>query len=152
MQKNASKSGNQAYSILLILTDGAVTDVQKTAVALKAVCEFPLSVLIVGIGDANFNDMKFLDDDIGAKHDICDFVQFNLHKHDADSLTKDTLEEIPRHLTDYFLRNGIFPPPIKIRDNEIVAQPEEPEIDLSLSVEHGTIQLNRCGYVPPKSY
>ena len=151
MQKNASKSGNQAYSILLILTDGAVTDVQKTAEALKAVCEFPLSVLIVGIGDANFNDMKFLDDDIGAKHDICDFVQFNLHK-DADSLTKDTLEEIPRHLADYFIRNGMSPLSIPMRENEIVAQPEEPEIDLSLSVQNGTIQLNSCGYFPTKSY
>ena len=118
-------SGNQAYSILLILTDGAVTDVQKTAEALKAVCEFPLSVIIVGIGDANFDDMKFLDDDIGAKHDICDFVQFNLHKHDADSLTKDTLEEIPMHLADYFLRNGISPnPPKNTVEDEIVVEAE----------------------------
>ena len=143
----------QTYSILLILTDGAVTDVQKTAEALKAVCESPLSVIIVGIGDANFDDMKFLDDDIGAKHDICDFVQFNLHKHDPDSLTKSTLEEIPTQLTDYFVRNSIPPnPPVQMEENDIFVQPEEPEIDLSLSVHNGTVLLNRCGYVPPKAY
>jgi len=152
MKEVAVKFGKQTYSILLILTDGAVTDINKTASALDSVSESPLSVIIVGIGNENFDGMRFLDDR-STKHDICDFVQFNKHKHDPDSLTKDVLEEIPTQLTNYFLRHGINPlPPVQVTEDDIIVQAEEEEIDLSLSVHDGAILLNRCGYVAPKAY
>jgi hypothetical protein len=146
------KSGKQTYSILLILTDGAVTEIQKTAAALDSVCECPLSIIIVGIGNANFDGMRFLDDR-KAKIDVCDFVQFNLHRENPDSLTKATLEEIPMQLTNYFVRHGIPPlPPIQINEEEIVIEAEEEEIDLSVSIRDGNVLLKTCGYVPPKVY
>jgi hypothetical protein len=139
------------YSILLILTDGAVNDIDKTVAAIDSVCDSPLSVVIVGIGSGNFEKMKFLDDR-KAQYDICDFVQFNLHKNDPDSLTKETLEEIPTQLTSYFLRNGIYPlVPAQLQEDEIIADPEE-EIDLSVSVQDGQVSVNSCGFVIPKAY
>ncbi len=140
------------YSILLILTDGDVSDIEKTTAALDSVCDCPLSVVIVGIGNGNFEKMKFLDDR-EAKYDICDFVQFNRHKNNPDSLTKDTLEEIPTQLANYFMRNGIDPmAPAQVQDDEIIVEPEEAEIDLSVSVKDDHVSVNSCGYVIPKAY
>jgi len=83
----------QHYSILLILTDGVINDMQKT-IARSVVCRFPkdallydpqltvpwialvleyhsivevsrkpLSIIIVGVGAADFKQMEFLDAD-----------------------------------------------------------------------------------------
>lgn len=51
-----------AYTILLLLTDGAVSDVEATKQALASVADAPLSIIIVGIGNADFSAMQFLDD------------------------------------------------------------------------------------------
>ena len=56
------RKGQQSYTILLIVTDGAVSDPQRTAQALDRACDAPLSVVIVGVGNANFSSMQFLDD------------------------------------------------------------------------------------------
>ena len=52
-----------AYHVLLILTDGAITDMQETLRSLKKAEGIPLSVIIVGIGNADFSSMEILDGD-----------------------------------------------------------------------------------------
>ena len=47
----------QKYSILLILTDGAASDVTATAKCIDGIDEAPLSIIIVGIGGADFSTM-----------------------------------------------------------------------------------------------
>ena len=47
---NARKSDKLSYHILLILTSGIVSNVQKTVDALTAASDAPLSIIIVGIG------------------------------------------------------------------------------------------------------
>ncbi|KAE9459080.1 hypothetical protein C3L33_09016, partial [Rhododendron williamsianum] len=42
------------YFVLLIITDGVVTDLQETMDALARASDLPLSVLIVGVGGADF--------------------------------------------------------------------------------------------------
>ncbi|CAM9782207.1 unnamed protein product, partial [Heterosigma akashiwo] len=51
------------YYVLLILTDGIINDMQKTIDTLVAASELPLSVLMVGVGDADFENMHILDAD-----------------------------------------------------------------------------------------
>ena len=58
----ASEKNSQAYSILLIITDGAVSDPSATAEAVGRVADAPLSIVIVGVGNADFSSMQFLDD------------------------------------------------------------------------------------------
>ena len=109
-QRNASRNGNQCYTILLIVTDGAVSDVQATARCLEEVSNTPLSVVIVGVGNADFTSMRFLDDFSGpGKRDIAQFVEFNKHSHSSQSLTLETLDEIPAQLTSYFQSRGVSP-------------------------------------------
>lgn len=148
-QEGASARGQQAYTVLLILTDGAVTDVQSTADCLNSISDSPLSIVIVGIGNADFSSMQFLDH-INAKHggnrDIVQFVPFNQHSHSSQSLTKATLEEIPDQLVSYFQMKNIAPSPAMQRsDSKIEVEEEEEEIDLSLDIGEEEIVVTGGG-------
>lgn len=146
-QSEAQRKGQQSYTVLLILTDGAVSDVQATAHSLNQVSHAPLSVVIVGLGDADFSSMQFLDDSSKpGKRDIAQFVQFNRHASNSVALTSETLHEIPEQLTGYFSSNGISPlPPIQRNDDEIIIEPEEDEIDLSLDITDEEIVVTGGG-------
>ena len=71
------------YSILLIITDGIITDMEATKEAIIKASGLPLSIIIVGVGDEDFSQMEQLDVDhlqIGtnvAKRDIVQFVELN---------------------------------------------------------------------------
>ncbi|GJN21166.1 hypothetical protein PR202_gb08620 [Eleusine coracana subsp. coracana] len=56
-----SLAGNQQkYFILLILTDGVVTDFQETIDAIIKASDFPLSIIVVGVGGADFKEMEVM--------------------------------------------------------------------------------------------
>jgi len=132
-QDAAKAQGKQSYTILLILTDGAVTDPAATAQMLRQVSTTPLSVVIVGVGNADFSSMQFLDDANTGDADVAQFVAFNRHSRNSVELTSETLHEIPDQLVRYYQRNNIRAlPPVVRGDDEIVIEPEEEEIDLTL--------------------
>jgi Copine len=136
----ARKRNGQAYTILLILTDGAVSDVQATAATLRNVSTTPLSVVIVGVGNADFSAMQFLDDSAGpGQRDIAQFVQFNKHSANSVALTSETLHEIPDQLTSFFKSRNIppLPPQAPRSDDDIVVEAEDEEIDLRLNMGGG---------------
>lgn len=71
----------------------------------------PLSVVIVGIGEADFSGMEFLDafnpiTEVGR--DITKFVRFNDYK-SYNALTEAVLDEIPDQLVDFYFEKGILP-------------------------------------------
>jgi hypothetical protein len=146
-QEEARKKGLQAYTILLIVTDGAVSDAQATAASLNQVSDAPLSIVIVGVGDADFSSMQFLDDSSKpGKRDIAQFVQFNKHSRDSVALTSETLREIPHQLVGYFQSKSIPPlPPMQRSDDEIVIEAEEDEIDLTLDIGEDEIVVTSGG-------
>ena len=45
----------KAYVVLLILTDGVIMDMQQTVDAIVAATHLPLSIVIVGVGTADFS-------------------------------------------------------------------------------------------------
>ncbi|KAK1805328.1 hypothetical protein P4O66_019659 [Electrophorus voltai] len=78
------------YFILLILTDGVITDMADTREAIVHASHLPMSVIIVGVGNADFSDMQMLDGDDGilrspkgepVLRDIVQFVPFHNFKH-----------------------------------------------------------------------
>mmetsp|Transcript_2733 Transcript_2733/g.3132 ORF Transcript_2733/g.3132 Transcript_2733/m.3132 type:complete len:588 (-) Transcript_2733:152-1915(-) len=154
-QEAAMAEGKQKYTTLLILTDGAVSDVAATARCINEIKNAPLSIVIVGIGSADFGAMQFLDDN-ASDIDIAQFVEFNAHKHDSGSLTNATLQEIPTQLESYFQRHGIMPnPPIQVEEEEIVVEAEEEEIDLTIDfgADGNNMSVSSGGvYVPPGAY
>ena len=103
---------DQKYSILLILTDGMITDMQKTADKIVAASGLPLSIIIVGVGNFDFEDMNKLDADTSPLYseeancyqtrDIVQFVPFRDYSQDPELLAKEVLREIPNQLVQYF--------------------------------------------------
>ncbi len=142
--------GEQSYTILLILTDGAVTDIEETKSAIRNASTAPLSIVIVGIGSADFSTMRFLDDfqkqEGGQTRDIVKFVEFSRHTDDRAALTRETLDEIPDQLVDYFYENKIMPlPPSTGSKIDIQADEYDSEGDMRLSLtfsETGEIRLS----------
>ncbi len=53
----------QQYFILLMLTDGAISDMADTVRAIIDASFLPMSIIIVGVGTANFDNMNQLDAD-----------------------------------------------------------------------------------------
>ena len=45
---------NQKYAILLIITDGEINDMSQTIDAIVLASRQPLSIIIVGVGSADF--------------------------------------------------------------------------------------------------
>ena len=100
-----ARQEDQTYQILLIITDGVITDLEATIDELVRCSEQPMSVIIVGVGDADFHKMTTLDADqnplYSAKHgkyqqrDNVQFVPFNQCKGDPYRLARTTLEELP---------------------------------------------------------
>jgi len=109
----------QTYVILLILTDGAITDMPETKNALVEAANTPLSIVITGIGNDNFDSMEVLDGDVQPiknsqgvmiSRDIVQFVPFNkfrgLH---YSLLAQEVLFEIPSQLVQFYSSRKIKP-------------------------------------------
>lgn len=141
-QGQAFEEGKQKYTVLLILTDGAVSDVEATARCIDAVDSAPLSLVIVGIGNADFSAMQFIDDS-SSDVDIAQFVKFNDYKDNLSDLTSAVLDEIPKQLEKCFASRGVLPNPPNVvgeEEENVFEAEEEEEIDLSIAFdENGNI-------------
>ncbi|XP_026577202.1 copine-4 isoform X1 [Pseudonaja textilis] len=121
--KSASEETNtkeaSQYFILLILTDGVITDMADTREAIVHASHLPMSVIIVGVGNADFSDMQMLDGDDGilrspkgepVLRDIVQFVPFRNFKHASPAaLAKSVLAEVPNQVVDYYNGKAIKP-------------------------------------------
>uniref|UniRef100_A0A8C7KBH9 Copine 5 n=1 Tax=Oncorhynchus kisutch TaxID=8019 RepID=A0A8C7KBH9_ONCKI len=119
----AVQDGSQ-YFVLLIITDGVISDMAQTKEAIVNAAKLPMSIIIVGVGQAEFDAMVELDgDDIRissrgklAERDIVQFVPFRdymdrtgNHVLSMARLAKDVLAEIPEQLILYMKSRGIKP-------------------------------------------
>ncbi|XP_061162370.1 copine-3-like [Saccostrea echinata] len=120
-QREEGTKGAHAYFILLLLTDGIITDMDKTRDAIVYASGLPMSLIIVGVGDADFTDMNFLDGDDGvlkgangkpALRDIVQFVPFRDFRMSASAeLARNVLAEVPQQVVQYYEMRKIPPKP-----------------------------------------
>ena len=114
-----SKKDILDYQLLMILTDGMIQDLEDTIEALVEGSFYPLSIIIIGIGDSDFSKMKQLDGDeiplkskkygIKRLRDLVQFVPFSKFEKDEKKLISQVLEEIPRQVIDYYTLNFLYP-------------------------------------------
>lgn len=110
------------YFVLLIITDGIISDIKHTIDAIIDASKLPISIIIVGVGDADFGNMDELDADEclltingrTAERDIVQFVPLNqfLTGHSVRSqadLAKAVLAEIPDQITGFMKSKGHKP-------------------------------------------
>uniref|UniRef100_A0A8C3SSI9 Copine-3 n=1 Tax=Chelydra serpentina TaxID=8475 RepID=A0A8C3SSI9_CHESE len=121
--KFAAQSAQQGtaaqYYVLLIITDGEITDLDQTRQAIVNASKLPMSVIIVGVGDADFKAMEFLDGDDGvlksltgepAARDIVQFVPFRQFLNaPREALSQTVLAEVPKQLVSYYKMQGWAP-------------------------------------------
>uniref|UniRef100_A0A8C6TBL1 Copine III n=1 Tax=Neogobius melanostomus TaxID=47308 RepID=A0A8C6TBL1_9GOBI len=108
------------YYVLLIITDGVITDMDQTRSAIVNASRLPMSIIIVGVGGADFSAMEFLDGDDGrlksmtgesATRDIVQFVPFRQFKNaPIQALAQSVLAELPQQLSSYFALMKLKPP------------------------------------------
>nr|KAF6341087.1 copine 5 [Myotis myotis] len=125
--RNAAEvqDGSQ-YSVLLIITDGVISDMAQTKEAIVNAAKLPMSIIIIGVGQAEFDAMVELDGDEVrissrgklAERDIVQFVPFRdyvdrtgNHVLSMARLARDVLAEIPDQLVSYMKAKGIRPRP-----------------------------------------
>ena len=110
----------QTYTVMMILTDGIIDDMQETIQELIRASQAPLSIIIVGIGSEDFSDMSKLDSDgvlleqggVKATRDIVQFVPFKkFMQKGAVALAQNILSEIPSQIIKYMEQANIKPNP-----------------------------------------
>ncbi|GCB63180.1 hypothetical protein scyTo_0007354 [Scyliorhinus torazame] len=114
------------YFVLLIITDGVISDMVQTKEAIVNASILPMSIIIVGVGPAEFDAMEELDGDEVrissrgriAERDIVQFVPFRDYVDRSGNqvlsmarLAKDVLAEIPDQLLSYMKTRDIKPRP-----------------------------------------
>lgn len=50
-------NGSNSYQILLILTDGEIHDMPDVTDLIVSAAQLPMSIIIVGVGNADFTNM-----------------------------------------------------------------------------------------------
>ncbi|XP_009075009.1 PREDICTED: copine-2-like, partial [Acanthisitta chloris] len=116
---NFSPIINHQYFILLIITDGVISDMDETRHAVVQASKLPMSIIIVGVGNADFAAMEFLDGDSRVLHsytgeeavrDIVQFVPFrNFRNVPKETLAKAVLAELPQQVVQYFKHQNLPP-------------------------------------------
>ncbi|KAM9182251.1 copine-9 isoform 2-T2 [Mergus octosetaceus] len=120
----AQVTDGSQYHVLLIITDGVISDMLQTKEAIVTASALPMSIIIVGVGPAEFDAMEELDGDEVrvssrgryAERDIVQFVPFRDYVDDSGNqvlsmarLAKDVLAEIPEQLLSYMKTHDIKP-------------------------------------------
>lgn len=110
------------YNILLIITDGEITDMEETKKKIVQASNHPISIIIVGVGSADFSSMDQLDSDgsmlkdcngRACERDIVQFVPFSkTAAQGPEQLAKEVLKEVPKQLMS-FMKNKKFVPVAK---------------------------------------
>jgi len=106
------------YYVLTIITDGIISDMDRTKEALIEAFDAPLSIIIVGVGTENFEKMKELDSDDGtlkigkkvSKRDIVQFVPLANYIMNPTLLAQETLKEIPKQIYEFTSQYQYKPP------------------------------------------
>uniref|UniRef100_S4RRB1 Copine II n=1 Tax=Petromyzon marinus TaxID=7757 RepID=S4RRB1_PETMA len=111
------------YFVLLIVTDGVISDMDETRLAVVQASRLPMSLIIVGVGSADFSAMEFLDGDGGvlkapsgepAARDIVQFVPFrDFRNAPKEALAKAVLAEVPGQVVTYFKQCSLAPAAIE---------------------------------------
>ncbi|RIA94905.1 Copine-domain-containing protein [Glomus cerebriforme] len=151
IQQEVEKGNDNVYYILLIITDGVITDMDSTVRSIISASVLPLSIVIVGVGNADFTNMNILDADdkplerranlqtgqsaVVMDRDIVQFVAMRDFQSEAAryQLPKAVLEEIPDQFMSYMNKHNIPPrSPVKRKtmdlevDVRFVGNPDEP--------------------------
>lgn len=121
ISRKPSSHDKQKYYVLLIITDGVISDMQQTIDELvNASSSAPLSIVIVGVGSEDFSAMSVLDGDKNAlkssdgrtcARDIVHFVPYKGYSSSPARFATELLGEIPHQVVEYMKAKNLKPKP-----------------------------------------
>lgn len=103
------------YHCMIIITDGEIHDMPETTDTIVELSKYPVSIIIIGVGDDDFINMRRLDSDDSvlknskgqaAMRDIVQFVRFKDYSgagKNVSGLAEDVLKEMPDQIVNYML-------------------------------------------------
>lgn len=102
----------QAYHILVIIADGQVTDASPTGETARAIIEashYPLSIVVVGVGDGPWGAMEEYDDQLTERvFDNFQFVDFNRVKIEAQAAHRGDTAGLDARMEARFALNALM--------------------------------------------
>eukprot|EP00850_Spirogloea_muscicola_P001471 SM000005S17268 [mRNA] locus=s5:1103464:1108359:+ [translate_table: standard] len=107
----------KSYACLVIITDGVVVDLEATITAVVQASYLPMSIFIIGLGDASFNRMEVFETKkqklrtaagVAAARAAISFAAMRDHK-TAKEVSQRMLVELPAAVLDYMRAKGIRP-------------------------------------------
>ena len=111
---------------MTIMTCGEIFDYQEMVDQLVKASKLPVSIIIIGIGDNDFQSWKQIDTSITPlqsqtsnefmERDCVQFIKFNKYKDSPGSLIRAIMKEIPNQMTEYF-RNADIQPNTRIEES-----------------------------------
>jgi hypothetical protein len=87
---------NKSYHILVIIADGAVTMVEETKKAIIKASKYPLSIIVVGVGDGDLGDGK-----IGEAWKLMEEFDDGLPKRKFDNFQFVNFHQLMREASQY---------------------------------------------------
>ena len=114
---DSMRQNPKLYHVLMIVTDGEVTDFTDTVNAVVQASELPMSIIIIGVGKAGFGQMDKLDGDRqaltgkGGKkgRDIVQFVKHLDFIGNNYGLAEAVLKELPSQINKFYTMMGMQP-------------------------------------------
>lgn len=104
------------YFVLLIVTDGCVTNPERTVNAIVDCAELPVSIVIVGVGNRDFSPMQRLlsltlksSEGRLLRREIVTFVPYTTSMTSNELVTK-LLLNVPRQFLSWAMMHGRFAP------------------------------------------
>lgn len=140
------KNDQYSYTVLIIMTDGVIHDMEETIEKVIEGSVLPLSIIIVGLGCEDFTYMEILDSDNYAlkdkygrvnERDIIQFVDYSVYNEKEkrfEGLAEEVLDEIPRQVCTFYKAQGIEPkiPETTIEnDLKLMLQEKEEEEEIN---------------------
>eukprot|EP00184_Porphyridium_aerugineum_P005642 CAMPEP_0184696688 /NCGR_PEP_ID=MMETSP0313-20130426/3901_1 /TAXON_ID=2792 /ORGANISM="Porphyridium aerugineum, Strain SAG 1380-2" /LENGTH=834 /DNA_ID=CAMNT_0027155369 /DNA_START=87 /DNA_END=2591 /DNA_ORIENTATION=- len=130
-KSNNVSQQRQSYQVLLLITDGVLNDMDETINAIVTASSLGLSIIIVGVGSADFTAMEVLDGDKQRLHGTAGFVERDIvqfvpyrdfvqpdGQFDHIKFSKALLQEIPAQMVSYFESKNIKPNPPRAADEK----------------------------------
>jgi Copine/C2 domain len=105
---------NWNYKVLVMFTDGILNDVEETRSIVASCSNDPVSILIVGVGNEDFKEMKVLDGDDkklkGATRDLVQFMKFRDYAGlQGKKMARVALNELPTQVDIFYRTQQIKP-------------------------------------------
>jgi len=96
---------SKEYVVLVLLTDGVIHDIENTLNSLIEAANVPLSVIMIGMGDGDFESFENLDSQLGlfetARRDYVSFIVYRDYEEDLNKLKNKLVQEIPEQILEY---------------------------------------------------